>query len=61
MTNTICAGRGGIPVPRLSEPLLSQQEVNGIKTIGTANSETSNCHRSAQKSAQMPLASGGRR
>ena len=53
MTNTICAGRGGIPVPRLSEPLLSQQEVNGIKSIGTADSTVSGCNQSAQKDAQM--------
>lgn len=36
MTNTICAGRGGVPIPRLSEPLPDEQGVNGKETIGTS-------------------------
>lgn len=59
MTNTNRAGRGVLPVPRLSDPLLFKQEVNGIKTIGTSSSGTSNCRPSAQKSAQMTPAHGG--
>jgi hypothetical protein len=51
MTNTICAGRGEVINPRLSEPLRSQQEVNGSKTIGITDLSLKQCGAGAQKHA----------
>ena len=52
MTNTICAGRGEVLNPRLSEPLRVQQEVSGTKTIGRTDLTSPPDRRDAQKHAQ---------
>ena len=52
MTNTICAGRGDVVIPRLSEPLLTHQGVKIAKPIGTTDPSRPEPSESAQNHAQ---------